>query len=96
MIPAGTLISVTSRDAESLSVWGTYRALQAIDPTAARAAWIDANPGQGRSAAFREDKFLMWLVESGALAPEPSWDWMLAVDGNMDEMWLGAGSRAPV
>lgn len=93
IIPEGALISVTSREDGSLCSWGTYRAVREIDPAVAAAAWKAGNAGHSRPSQFREDRFLIWLVESGAIAPVPTLDWMLAADGDTDEMWVGASGR---
>lgn len=62
LIPAGSLLTITTGIYSDYSVHGVFKALQDIDANALRAEWLVLHPEQAQDYSFNEDAFLGWLA----------------------------------
>jgi len=62
LIPAGSLLTVTTGVYSDYSVHGVFKALQDIDANILRAQWFVLHPEQAEGYRFDEDAFLGWLA----------------------------------
>lgn len=78
IIPAGSLLTVSTGEYSDYSVHGVFRAVKDIDASQLLDEWIAAHPEEEESYCFEYGNFLADVVRQGLLEPIESWEWHLA------------------
>ena len=95
VIPAGSLLTVSTGEYSDYSVWGVFRALKDIDAQALREQWLADHPEQTAPYQFNEYKFFAWVASQGVVEAVPSAVWHLGDYGRAEEMAVELGDIAP-
>jgi hypothetical protein len=86
VIPAGSLVIMTSGVHEDYGIHGVFRAKSEIDAGRLRDEWISQHPEQARRYSFRHDQFIRWLAHRGIIEAEACHQWRLCIWGDAQEM----------
>lgn len=79
IIPAGSLLTVSTGEYSDYSVRGVFRAKSDIDADALRQEWLKDNPvNEENYWFFNEDQFLGWVCRLGLLDPVDCFEWHIA------------------
>lgn len=95
VIPAGSLLTVSTGSYSDYYVWGVFRALKDIDAQALREQWLVDHPEQTAPYRFNADEFFAWVAKDGIVEAVPSADWHLGDYGRAEEMAVELGDIAP-
>ena len=95
VIPAGSLLTVSTGEYSDYGVWGVFRALKDIDAQALRAQWLADHPDQAARYAFDDRAFFAWVCVQGIVEAVPSAEWHLGDYGRAEEMTVDLGDIAP-
>lgn len=86
IIPAGSLLTVTTGVYSDYCVRGVFRATANIDASALRDAWLKEHPEQDGEYTFREAEFLGWAARQGLIEPLDCFEWHLSDYSRASEM----------
>jgi hypothetical protein len=89
VIPAGSLLTISTGEYSDYNVAGVFRALADIDANALQDEWKEQHPGEGDK--FDDDAFLAWIAGRKLLEPVPSFEWHLTDYYSFSEMWIMDG-----
>jgi hypothetical protein len=81
VIPAGSLLTISSGEYSDYIVQGVFRAVRDIDAEALRAEWLAVQPEHpfpNTDITFDLYGFLGWITRKGLLEPVDSFNWDMA------------------
>ena len=75
IIPAGSLLTITTGAYSDYTVHGVFRALVNIDSEALRIQWFTEHPEQ--TERYSERLYLGWIARKGLIEPVDCFEWYL-------------------
>lgn len=86
IIPAGSLLTISTGEYSDYSIHGVFRAIHNIDAETLRLRWLADHPEEAERYRFNAMAFLAAATKAGLVEQVECWEWHLDDDCDASDM----------